>query len=235
MKMKKTLVLLFACFAFSLQASSITVKLAADANGTVINENLTQIVINADESLKLRLEVKEGKTSSGALTISKEIAQNTFKMVGNPHFSYAACGCKGSKDMPDLNEEYIFIPLTPGKYRIEALYGGISKKIDLLVKETAPKTNASTIATSTTVWTTATTTTTTSTTAAELVTTTTITPEEQTPTTTLERQEVPSTTTTFIEKEENQDNDFPLMIVLPLVAFVLVVLLIVGRSRSYSK
>ena len=229
--MKKELVLLFACLAFSLPASSITVKLAADANGTVINENLTQIEINADESLKLRLEVREGKTSSGALTISREVAQNTYKMVGNPHFSYAACGCKGSQEMPDLNEEYTFIPLTPGKYQIEALYGGISKKIDVVVKETTPQATASTTTTSTTA---RTTTTTTSTTTVKSITTTT-TLQEQIPATTLEQQEVSSTTITTAEKEGNQDNSFPSTILLPLLAFALVVLLLIGRNLMGSK
>jgi hypothetical protein len=232
--MKKTFLLMFAFFAFSLQASSITVKLAADANGTLINENLTQIEISPDESLKLRLEVREGKTSSGALTISREVSENTYELVGNPHFSYAGCGCKGTPEMPDLNEEYTFVPLTPGKYRIEALYGGISKKIDVVVKETTPVTTASTTTTSTTASTTATTTTTTSTTAVRSIATT-ATPQEQTPTTTLEKQEVSSTTVTTAEKEEKQDNGLPSAILLPLIAFALVVLLLVGKNLMGSK
>lgn len=121
----------------SFPASAITVELAADRNGTFVDENITQITILENESVKFQIRVYEGtKTSSGAFSIYESVAEKTYKLVGKPHFAFAACACKGSRDMPDLNEEYTFIPLRPGKYRAEALYGGVSRIMDITVAET---------------------------------------------------------------------------------------------------
>jgi len=130
------LIILFAAalLTLSFTASAISVKLTADRNGTYVDENMTLITILENESVKFQIQVYEGtKTSSGAFTISKEIAANTYNLVGKPHYAYASCLCTGARDMPDLNDEYTFIPLSPGKYRAEALYGGVSRKMDITV------------------------------------------------------------------------------------------------------
>lgn len=135
----------FAVAGFSLPCSAISVELSVDRNGTYVDENLTRVTMLANESLKFQIKVYEGtKTSSGAFSIYEEVAEKTYKLVGKPHFAYAACACKGSRDMPDLNEEYTFIPVRPGKYRAEALYGGVSKRVDIDVIEIISPTTSTT-------------------------------------------------------------------------------------------
>jgi hypothetical protein len=144
-QMNQIFFFVLAMLPFLISVSAITVELTADRNGTYVDENLTRITIAENESVKFQIKVYEGtKTSSGAFTISKETAANTYILVGKPHYAFAACLCTGARDMPDLNEEYTFIPLTPGKYRAEALYGGISRKTDIIVTELIPPASSST-------------------------------------------------------------------------------------------
>ena len=189
------LIILFAAalLTLSFTASAISVKLTADRNGTYVDENMTLITILENESVKFQIQVYEGtKTSSGAFTISKETAANTFTLVGKPHYAYAACLCTGARDMPDLNDEYTFIPLSPGKYRAEALYGGVSRKMDVTVvgisQGASSTTTLETKSTSTTASTTSTT---------AWSTTSSSTTMEELPATTLSEMISSSTTTTL--------------------------------------
>ena len=176
-----------AVLALSLPCSAIVVELSMDRNGTYIDENLTRVTMPGNESLKFQIRVYDGtETSSGAFSIYEEVAEKTYKLVGKPHFAFAACACKGSRDMPDLNEEYTFIPVRPGKYRAEALYGGVSRRVDIVVEE------AIAVASSTTTTTSAIRTTTSTTEAVISTTTTTSEP----PATTM--KEPPSSSTTTI-------------------------------------
>jgi hypothetical protein len=139
------LIYVLASLSLSFQVSAINVKLTADRNGTFIDENTTQITMLENESMKFQIQVHEGtETSSGAFSIYKEIGEKTYKLAGKPHFAFAACSCKGSREMPDLNEEYTFIPLSPGKYRAEAQYGGVSRRIDVTVLALTPPASATT-------------------------------------------------------------------------------------------
>ena len=194
-----------ALLTFSFTASAISVKLTADRNGTYVDENMTLITILENESVKFQIQVYEGtKTSSGAFTISKETAANTYTLVGKPHYAYAACLCTGARDMPDLNDEYTFIPLSPGKYRAEALYGGVSRKMDVTVV------GISQGASSTTTLETKSTSTSSSTTSSTAQSTTSSsTTLEEPPTTTLSI--ISSTTTTFLEEPNTKEFSFPWM------------------------
>ena len=200
------LIILFAAALLSLSftASAIIVKLTADRNGTYVDENMTLITILENESVKFQIQVYEGtKTSSGAFTISKKTAENTYTLVGKPHYAYASCLCTGARDMPDLNDEYTFIPLSPGKYRAEALYGGVSRKTDIVVTEAILPTSSTTI---TMVKSTSTTISFTSTTAQSTTSTTTM---EELPTITLSEVMVSSTTTTLFEGTNKTESSFP--------------------------
>jgi len=221
--------LAFAVLSLTFSAYAITVELTADRNGTYASENLTRITILENESVKFQIRVYEGtKTSSGAFTISKETAANTYTLVGKPHYAFAACMCTGSRDMPDLNEEYTFIPLTPGKYRAEALYGGISRKIDVTVEEVIKPASSTTI-------TSVKSTSTTSSTSTTLESTTTTTTVLEEPTTTSLSEAISSSTTLAIAWSNKTESPFPWMPALLGLALVIVFFLFVLKKRGGIK
>jgi hypothetical protein len=229
---KKRYVWLIALFSgallsLSFTASAISVKLTADRNGTYVDENMTLITIMANESVKFQIQVYEGtETSSGAFSIYEKVAEKTYKLVGKPHFAFAACSCTGSREMPDLNEEYTFIPLSPGKYRAEAQYGGVSKKMDITVMEIIPE------AISTTTSTTKSPSSTippASTTAPQASSTTTTLEEE--PTTTLDERNV-SSPTTLTKGPNKTELSFPWLPALLGLAIVSAFFLFVLKKRG---
>jgi hypothetical protein len=228
--MKLAILFAAALLSFSYPVSAISVKLTADRNGTVVDENTTRITILENESVKFQIQVYEGtETSSGAFSIYKEVAEKTYKLVGKPHFAFAACMCKGGREMPDLNEEYTFIPLSAGKYRAEAQYGGVSRKIDITVMEEIKPTSSTTItiakSTSTTISPTSTT--------AQSTTTTTSTLEER-PTTTL-GEVIVSSTTTLLQAPNRTESPFPFLPALLGLAIVSSFFLYVLKKKGGAK
>jgi hypothetical protein len=216
-----------ALLSISFTASAIIVKLTADRNGTYLDENITLISILENESVKFQIQVYEGtETSSGAFSIYELVAEKTYKLVGKPHYAFAACSCTGSREMPDLNEEYTFIPLSPGKYRAEAQYGGVSKKMDITVMEIIPDAISTTTSTtkspSSTIPPASTT--------APQVTSTTTTMEEE-PTTTLDEGNV-SSSTTLTKGPNKTELSFPWLPALLGLAIVSSFFLFVLKKRG---
>jgi hypothetical protein len=227
-----TLFIAAALLSLSFTALAISVNLSADRNGTYADENLTQITMLENESVKFQIQVYEGtETSSGAFSIYKEVAEKTYKLVGKPHFAYAACSCKGSREMPDLNEEYTFIPLSPGKYLAEAQYGGVSRKIGVTVNEIARP--APTTTTTTTQKSTSTTAASTSATE-QSTTTSTTTPMGTLPSTTLGEARI--STTTYPANVEKTQSAFPwLPALLGLAVFCAYVYFAVNKKKRGIK
>jgi len=168
--MKNSLLLILVVMSSSL-AYAINVSLSSNLTESHVNENASIVSMLPNETIRFHIEVRNGGKASGSFMISRDIGNNTFMLIGKPHFGSTSCSmCTGTSDLGDITEDYNFQPIEEGLYRAEANYGGVSRRIDLQVAyPTTTTTSTTTTSTSTSTSTTTSTTssTTTSTTVQE--------------------------------------------------------------------
>ncbi len=132
--MRRNITLLLGIFILMGCSCALEINLSTDKKETEISADIKQVTIKTGEIITFYVKVKDAGSSAGSFTLSWEVKENTYKLIGDPHFVIASCGCKGAKGGDDINDYLSYVPAEPGKYRADATYGGHGNRIEFFVE-----------------------------------------------------------------------------------------------------
>lgn len=207
--MKKQLIICFLVWVFILNVSGTNITLTADKKECFVNDNVT-----------FHLEINPSKPIGGQFILEKKIDERRYILIKTffDKPSPSQClQCAGDVPLQSYySGNFIYRFTSPGVYRAVAEFGGVSKEIEIVVKEPEESPDVEEISSTTT------STTLTTTTLAIKTTTTTI----VTPTTTTETPDATenvSKSTTFEKEFDNHKEGNTLLFI--FVGFVFLILL----------